>query len=208
MVAPTHAKSFHTVDGCFCDDVTNVLSCDHPLKEEYCFCNEDSNLRCSTDTPPIGSPVYSTTTKEDSVTFPISSFICDSKHMEIEHDTVIRVGDSVRVCLLPQDTTGGDLTSIKEIIDVTCSNRMDQAFSIIPISVQDELDQATFEFSNGAGRGFQTIIKREYTHLAKVMVVCLSRAQDLFRCLLLLVVVVIVISFRPLLPLRKHSVSP
>jgi hypothetical protein len=31
----------YTVDGCFCDDVTNVLSCDHPLKEEYCFCNED-----------------------------------------------------------------------------------------------------------------------------------------------------------------------
>lgn len=164
--APTPAPTFRTIDGCFCDDFTNVLSCDHPLKEEYCFCNEDSNLRCNTDVPPIGSPVYSTPTKEDSVTFPISSFICDDK-MEIEHDTVIRVGDSVRVCLLPQDTTGGDLTSIKEIIDVTCSNGMDQAFSIIPISVQDELDHVTFEFSNGAGRGFQTIIKREYTPFSK-----------------------------------------
>jgi hypothetical protein len=159
----------YTVDGCFCDDVTNVLSCDHPLKEEYCFCNEDGgSLRCSTDTPPIGSPAYSTPTKEEiAAAFAISSFICDNEQMEIEHDAVIRVGDSVRVCLLPQDTTSDDRTSINEITEVTCSNGMDQSFSIIPISVQDERDQVTFEFSNGVGRGFETIIKREYTPFSR-----------------------------------------
>jgi hypothetical protein len=49
-VAPTPAPTFHTIDGCFCSKDSNVLSCDDPLKKDYCFCNEDNDLRCSTGT--------------------------------------------------------------------------------------------------------------------------------------------------------------
>jgi hypothetical protein len=168
--APASAPTFFTMDGCSCDKVTNVRSCDHPLKDEYCFCNSDGRLVCDADTPPIGSSVYNELEESNNIVatpfHEITSFICDENQLEIKGDTVIRIGDSVRICLLPQqDTnTNGDMTSINEITEVTCSNGMYQSFSIIPIPDQDKRDHVTseFEFNEGMGRGFETLIKRDF----------------------------------------------
>jgi len=60
IVSPTlPAQTLYSIDGCFCDDKTNVLSCDDSDDEEKCFCNEDGNSICkeSIKLPPVGIAV-------------------------------------------------------------------------------------------------------------------------------------------------------
>jgi len=75
-IPPT--PTLYSIDGCFCDEKTNVLSRDDPDDQDKRFCNIDGNSICkeSIKLPPMGIAVFKSSPIEEDES---SNCFCDDK---------------------------------------------------------------------------------------------------------------------------------